>query len=93
MFTKLLAIKMVARSFLGLFNNFTRIFPEEVLDASASFISVEEREKKATSAPDIRAEQASRQKRAMGLITDMPATVKAIISKPGGSVSKCLKFS
>lgn len=58
MFIRLLATKMVARSFLGLANNFFtranflgRGFPSSV------FKSVVEREKNATSAPEIRAEK------------------------------------
>jgi hypothetical protein len=57
---ELLAIRIVARSFLGRVNNFTTIFPLTVFLSSISFKSVGERPKKATSAPEIRAEQIKR---------------------------------
>ena len=55
----LLAIRIVARSLLGRPNNFTTIFPLAVFFSSISFKSDGERPKKATSAPEIRAEQSN----------------------------------
>ena len=61
MFIRLLAIKIVAKSFLGRFNNLWTIsnFFEAALFSSA-LKSVGVSEKKATSAPDINAEQSSK---------------------------------
>ena len=58
--TKLLAISKVANNFWGLLSNCTMI---ELLSFSASSsISVEDKENKAVSDPDIRAEQPNKNK-------------------------------
>ena len=56
MFTKLLAIRMVANNFFGFAKSAAIVFPTEFLEFLASLISVGLREKKATSAPEINAE-------------------------------------
>ena len=69
MFIRLLATRMVARSFLGLANNLSmrasflgRDFPSSV------FKSVVEREKNATSAPEMSAEKNNKTKRITKLV-------------------------
>ena len=57
MFIKLLAISMVASSFLGRSKSFAIIFIAADLFSKPSLISALVKENNATSAPDIRAEQ------------------------------------
>lgn len=90
MFRKLLATRIVAKSFFGLDSRFCTI-PSFFAIAFSLFVSKSEgvNEKKATSAPEIRAEQASKTTSKMLLvICEKSKIVKR--SKPGGSVSKLM---
>ena len=57
---KLLVISMVANNFLGLANNFKASSPFDSLDFSSSSKAVFDKEKKATSVPEIIAERNSK---------------------------------
>ena len=56
----LFAIKIVAKSFLGRSNNLTTMAPLVVFFSSILLTSVGERAKRATSAPEIKAEQSNK---------------------------------
>ena len=83
----LLVINMVANNFLGRSNNFTMIFPFAVFFSSMVLTSVGERPKKATSAPEIRAEQNNRIISMVILSTNAPSIAIAFREKLRGSGS------
>lgn len=83
-FTKLLAIKIVASSFLGLPNSLAMIFPTGDFPSFAALISVGESEKRATSEPEIIAEQHKRMKNTTNCTT---------IEKLGTSNCKANQFT
>ena len=87
-FIKLLATRMVANSFLGLESSLAIILPTGVLEKSSSFTSVVESEKKATSAPEIRAEHMRSNKRMLTFSTITPFDTSSIDKKLEGSGSK-----
>jgi hypothetical protein len=60
MLIKLFATKSVARSFLGFSKSFEIIFPLELCSCNVSSTSFCDNENKATSAPEIKAEQNSK---------------------------------
>lgn len=88
MFTKLFETRIVANSFFGLVNNRWTIPSFFAMDFFG-FVSKSEEvnEKKATSAPEMRAEQASKTTNSTLLVIwEKSKTAKK--DKPGGSVSK-----
>ena len=62
MLTRLLAMSMVANSFLGLSTSFAIVVPVGDLLSLRALTSAGESEKRATSDPEIRAEQSNRMK-------------------------------
>ena len=84
---KLLATKIVARSFLGFESSFLiiRSFLEGLVSSSST--STAFNEKKATSAPEIKAEQNSNTNRITILVIAVTLKI-ALKSKLGGSISK-----
>jgi hypothetical protein len=83
----LLAIRIVANNFLGLSNNFTMILPLAVLSCTMVLISVADKPKKATSAPDIKAEQSNNKNRIQILSIKVLSTAKKFRKKLRGSGS------
>ena len=87
-FIKLLATRIVANSFLGFSNNEETIFVFlEVLLSGSTSRSEGVKEKNATSAPEISAENKSRSKHRAILATKVLST-RAKNNKLGGSISK-----
>ena len=82
-FTKLLAISIVANNFLGFFSILTISLLVLLSLSSSLFKSVWERENNATSAPEIRAEQQSKIKNIIVRIINSDS-----VKKLGGSQSK-----
>lgn len=73
----LFAIKIVANNFLGRSRSLTTIDPFAVLPSSISLTSVGESPNKATSAPEIKAEQQSSNNKTMTLSAKAPSkTIK-----------------
>src|SRR5690606_22131043 len=91
MFTKLFETKIVANNFFGLPNNRCTIASFFAMDFSR-FVSKSEgvNEKKATSDPEIRAEQASKITSITPLVIWVISKTLKKKSKPGGSVSKLM---
>jgi len=83
----LFAIKIVASNFLGLFRSLTTIVPVAVFSSPISLRSVAESPKKATSAPEISAEQQSKTISTMVLIANTPSKWTVDKSKLRGSGS------
>ena len=94
MLMKLFEIRIVANNFCGVFNNSTTIFFVLNLDSDALFISSLESEKKATSAPEIKADKANNKKSANTLESSKKSILLLInnIRKNMGSGSKLISI-
>ena len=92
--TKLLAISMVANSFLGLSTILAIRLLAELWSSFSSSISVGESENKATSEPEMIAEQSSSKQKIANCTISAISTVKKGISNDAerGSVSKIKEF-
>ena len=88
-FIKLFVIKIVANNFLGFCNKFSTIF-SSFLFLESSFKSVFESEKKATSVPEINAEQISKTSNAKALNV-VRKSIEAK-NKNSGSGPKCCNY-
>src|SRR5690554_1764507 len=93
MFMKLLATRIVAKSFFGFDSNFSTIASFLAI-AFSLFVSKseEDKEKKATSAPEISAEQPNKTTSKTILVICVKSKVLINNSKPGGSVSNLMNL-
>lgn len=88
----LFAIKIVANNFLGRSNNFVMMLPLAVFFCSIALISVGDRPKNATSAPEISAEQSNNSRRTQILSTKALSKAIKFRKKLRGSGSNSYKF-
>ena len=89
--TKLFATRSVAKSFLGFSKSSEIIFPLELFSSTTSSISFCDNENKATSAPEIKAEQKS--KKTIPIIPTAKLVSIAYEKNKLGSGSKLIKIS
>ena len=88
MFMALLVIRMVAYNFLGLSNKRAINFPREESFSSSSLMSVWDSPNMATSAAEIKADPANRNKSTSIFIVKIPLNAVKKIAKQWGSGSK-----